>query len=394
MYRLYIVLVIIVALLAVQLLRPVPALAVQSTTATTYRVPGSLSSFPWPTQGQSALGVEGIGVVGHAGSTRPQAIASLAKMMTAYLVLKAHPLSTGQSGPSITVSAADVALYQQDKANGDSVVPVRQGEVLTERQMLQALLLPSGDNIATMLAQWMAGSNAAFLAQMNAMAKKLGMNHTYYADASGVSPATVSTAVDQTVLAEHDMAIPVFRHIVAMPQVTLPVGGVQYNVNYDLGQSGIIGVKTGSTSQAGGCYVTAAYRQVGTHRLLIIATVLGQGGIQILQSALNAGKSMLNASPSVLTTTTVLAAGRETARVTSAWHPSVPATVRHSVSFISWPGMVVHLKFSPLPVPKTVSAGTRIGTLTVSAGSQSQQLGVRTTGAVPPPALKWRLTRA
>lgn len=394
MYRLYIVLLIIVALLAVQLLRPVPALAVQSTTSSTYTVPGSLASFPWPSVGQSALAVEGIGVVGHAGATRPQAIASLAKMMTAYLVLKAHPLATGQSGPSITVTAADVTLYQQDKANGDSVVPVTVGEVLSERQMLEALLLPSGDNIATMLGQWVAGSSGAFLTQMNATAKKLGMNHTYYADASGVSPATVSTAVDQTVLAERDMAIPVFRHIVAMPQVTLPVGGVQYNVNYDLGQSGIIGVKTGSTSQAGGCYVAAAYRQVGTHRLLVIATVLGQGGVQILQSALNAGKAMLNASTSVLTTTTVLAAGHQAARITSAWHPAVTAAVRHSVTFISWPGMVVHLKFTAAALPKAVSAGTRIGTLTVSSGSQSQRLTVRATGALPPPALKWRLTRA
>ncbi len=393
MYRLYIVLGIIAALLAVQLLRPVPALAVQSTTSATYKVPGSLANFPWPSVGQSALAVEGIGVVGHAGATRPQAIASLAKLMTAYLVLKAHPLATGQGGPSITVTAADVTLYQQDKANGDSVVPVTVGEVLNERQMLEALLLPSGDNIATMLARWIAGSNAAFLTQMNAMAKKLGMNHTYYADASGVSPATVSTAVDQTVMAEKDMAIPTFRHIVAMPQVTLPVGGVQYNVNYDLGQSGIIGVKTGSTTQAGGCYVAAAYRQVGTHRLLVIATVLGQGGVQILQTALNAGKAMLNASTSVLTTTTVLAAGHQTARITSAWHPAVTATVRHSVTFIAWPGMVVHLKFAAATLPKTVSAGTRIGTLTVSSGSQSQRLSVRATASLPPPAIKWRLTR-
>jgi D-alanyl-D-alanine carboxypeptidase (penicillin-binding protein 5/6) len=393
MYRLYIVVVVIVALLAVQLLRPVPAAAVSSTTAATYRVPGSLASFPWPTQGQSALAIEGMGIVGHAGSTRPQAIASLAKMMTAYLVLKAHPLAIGQGGPTFTMTAADVALYLQDKNAGDSVVPVAVGEQLNERQMLEALLLPSGDNIAAMLAQWMAGSESAFVAEMNQEAKKLGMDHTYYADASGVSPATVSTAVDQTILAERDMTIRTFRHIVAMAQVTLPVGGVQYNVNYDLGQSGIIGVKTGSTNQAGGCYVAAAYRTIGSQRLLVIATVLGQGGVQILQSALNAGKAMLNASPSILTIATVVQRGRTVARVATAWHGPVTAVAARSVSFLAWPGMTVHWQFTPSALPKTLQPGTQIGTLTVRAGTQSASIPVRLTGSVPQPSLKWRLTR-
>jgi len=393
MYRLYIVVVILIAFVAVQLLRPIPSPSVQPVTTASYRIPGTLSSFPWPSQGQSALAVEGIGLVGHAGSTRPQPIASLAKMMTAYLVLKAHPLAPGQSGPTFTMTASDVALYQRDKNAGDSVVPVQLGEQLTERQLLEGLLLPSGDNIANMLAQWVAGSESAFVTEMNQEAKKLGMTNTYYADSSGVSPATVSTAVDQTVIAEHDMAIPTFRHIVRMPQVILPVGGIQYNVNYDLGQSGIIGVKTGSTNEAGGCYVAAAYRQVGTHRLLVIATVLGQGGVQELQTALDAGKTMLNASTSVLTTQTVLAAGRSTARVTTAWHAPVMGTARQSVSFIAWPGMTVHFKFSPRPLPKTLSNGTEVGTLAVVSGSQVAHVKVELTQSVAAPSFKWRLTR-
>ena len=74
---------------------------------------------------------------------------------------------------------------------------VRAGEKLTERQALEAMLIPSGNNIAWMLARWDAGSDGAFVATMNARARSLGLRQTRYADASGADPATVSTAADQ-----------------------------------------------------------------------------------------------------------------------------------------------------------------------------------------------------
>jgi len=137
------------------------------------------------------------------------------------------------------------------------VVP---GEKLTERQALEALLIPSGNNIGAMLAGWDAGSQGAFVAEMNAQAGSLGLRSTRYADASGADPATVSTAGDQFVLTLRALQIPAFRQIVAMPQVTLPVAGVVYNVNSALGHDGIVGVKTGSSSPAGGCLAFAAIR--------------------------------------------------------------------------------------------------------------------------------------
>ena len=172
--------------------------------------------------------------------------------MTAYLVLVAHPLRRGAGGPQIVVKPADVAVYQADVAAGDSVVAVRAGERLTERQALEALLLPSGNNIATLLARWDAGSERAFVARMNARAGALGLAHTHYTDASGVQPGTQSTAADQVRLAMLAIQVPVFRQIVAMGQVTLPVAGRQHNLDKLLGTDGIVGIKTGTTSQAGG----------------------------------------------------------------------------------------------------------------------------------------------
>jgi serine-type D-Ala-D-Ala carboxypeptidase (penicillin-binding protein 5/6) len=198
----------------------------------------------WPRQGEAAVGVQGVGLIGFHGSGRATPIASLAKVMTAYLVLADHPLSGGEPGPQITVTPADVVVYRADEAAGQSVVAVRAGERLTERQALEGLLLPSGNNIATLLARWDAGSERAFVAKMNSRAQTLGLLHTRYTDASGVQAGTVSTAVDQVRLAMRAIVLPAFRQTVAMAQATLPVAGRQYNKNALLGKDGIFGVKT------------------------------------------------------------------------------------------------------------------------------------------------------
>ena len=135
--------------------------------------------------------------------------------MTAYLVLRDHPLRPGEDGPAIALTDDDVADTDRRRGHEESIVPVAAGERLTERQALQALLLPSANNIAAVLARWAAGSAERFVAQMNATARSLGMTHTRYTDPSGYDDATVSTAADQVRIVERAMRLPVFASIVA-----------------------------------------------------------------------------------------------------------------------------------------------------------------------------------
>lgn len=137
--------------------------------------------------------------------------------------------------------------YRADKRDGDSVVKVTAGEKLTERQLPEGILLPSGDNIAALLAAWDAGADSAFVARMNAQARAFGMDHTRYADASGADPATVSTAHDQLTLALQAMRIRAFRHIVATPQATLPSAGSAHGID----------TPGGLCAPAGGPFVSA-----------------------------------------------------------------------------------------------------------------------------------------
>ncbi len=169
----------------------------------------------------------------HAGPNQhAAAIASVAKVMTAYLVLRDHPLRLGEDGPTITLTDADVADTDRRRGQQESVVSVAAGEQLTERQALQALLLPSANNIAAVLARWDAGSEDRFVARMNAAARSLGMTHTRYTDPSGYDDATVSTAADQVRIVDRAMRLPVFASIVATPSATLPVAGTVHNTEH------------------------------------------------------------------------------------------------------------------------------------------------------------------
>jgi D-alanyl-D-alanine carboxypeptidase (penicillin-binding protein 5/6) len=253
----------------------------------------AVPSTVWPASGQAAVQI---------GQSQPQAgpnqhaaaIASVAKVMTAYLVLRDHPLRPGEDGPPITLTDADVTDTDRRRRQHESVVSIAAGEQLTERQALQALLLPSANNIAAVLARWVAGSEVRFVARMNATARSLGMTRTRYTDPSGYDDATVSTAADQVRIVDRAMRLPVFASIVGTPSATLPVAGTVHNTNTLLGHDGFVGVKTGSTAAAGGCFAFRAIRWIDGKRTSIIGVVLGQSGYDRTAAGLMAAAAMVD----------------------------------------------------------------------------------------------------
>ena len=251
-------------------------------------LPGSV----WPAYGQAAVQV-GRSQVRAGPNQHPAAIASVAKVMTAYLVLRDHPLGLGQDGPTITLTDADVADTDRRRERQESVASIAAGEQLTEREALQALLLPSANNIAAVLARWDAGSAAGFVTRMNAAARSLGMTRTHYTDPSGYDDATVSTAADQVRIVDRAMSQPVFASIVATPSATLPVAGTVHNTDTLLGYNGFVGVKTGSTAAAGGCFAFRAIRWVNGKQTTITGVVLGQPGHNQIAAGLAAADAMV-----------------------------------------------------------------------------------------------------
>ena len=314
-----------------------PVVRLTSLVKTTSVVPGTLGSIAWPTTGEGAVAVLGSGLMAQSPRQPIQPIASLTKMMTALIILRDHPLALGQSGPSFTMTAREVSDWIHADQTDESNVPVKLGERLNEFQLLEALLIPSADNIADYLARWDAGSIPAFTVKMNSEAAVLGLASTNYADASGINPGSRSTAADQAILATHLMESPVVRSIVKQVSIPFQVAGTVWNFNPGLGVDGIIGVKSGYTSQAGACLATAAYRTVGHMTGLVIAVSLGQPFS--LRAAATADEALLDSATPKL----------------EVWRPSfsastlAQATVGSSVTplalrdrpppMIAWPGL-------------------------------------------------------
>lgn len=384
---------------AVQWFRPLPSARLVSRVTSELVSAGTAVSPPWPSGGEAALAVAGLGMLGGDRADRAVPIASIAKVMTAYVILTDHPLSPGASGPLLTVSPADVLTYRQDVATAQSVVAVTAGEQLTERQALQALLIPSANNIAQLLAAWDAGSVTAFVAKMNAVAARLGMSHTHYTDPSGLAASTVSSASDQLRLATVAMRLPEFAAIVAQPQVTLPVAGTVYNYDYEVGHDGFIGIKTGSDGAAGGCWLFAAHRLIVGRERVVYGIVLGQHGAggQLIQPALDAGKVLADAAPRLVEMERLISAGTSVGYWSAPWGADIPLRTATPLAGLVLPGqhLQVIVRFARR-LPARIAAGQVVGQLRIvggfSAGSRWQTAVVISRSA-PPPGWKWRLTR-
>ncbi len=172
-----------------QLARPLPLPITHTVLPRSSKVPGVPSPVPWPAQGQGAIAVPALGMVLASGTEQPVPVASLTKIMTAYVVLRDHPLALRTQGPAVTISASDQSEANAEADADDSSVPVQAGEVLSERQLLDGLLVQSANNLADVLARWDAGSVATFVSKMNASAASLGMSETHYVDADGIDRA-------------------------------------------------------------------------------------------------------------------------------------------------------------------------------------------------------------
>lgn len=329
---------------------------------------GSLS---WPGVGSAAIDIPSLGVLeSHDDQIVP--IASLTKMMTAYVTLKRLPLAPGESGPCHVVTSEDVATYDELADEDESSVEVQVGERLCELQLLEGLLVHSAGNYAVMLADMVGGSPSAFVALMNDDARHLGLVGTHYADATGFSPQSVSSALDQVRLAVLLMRSPLVRSIVEMASVTLPVAGTVGSFTPDVGIDGVVGVKSGRTAEAGGCDALALTFRDGASTKVAYAVVLGQQGGDLLGPAGEAALAL--ARSAVAAREHVVFARRERVGELSAYgeRVGVALAARHEVWY--WPSQgplrvrVVLPRSLALPVRR----GQVVGHLVVSGAAKGE----------------------
>jgi D-alanyl-D-alanine carboxypeptidase (penicillin-binding protein 5/6) len=375
----------------VRLKSPAPVAAVKGDMVSTVHVAASPVVLPWPSTGQAAVAVPSVGIDMPSGPETPVPIASLTKMMTAYVILHDHPILVGQNGPSITMGQADVDDFDNDTVEDQANAQVSGGEVLTERQLLEGLLVHSANNFADTLARWDAGTTPAFVAKMNSTAVGLGMTQTHYADASGFDQNSQSTAGDLLKVAAPDMENPAFAGIVKMSSVTLPVAGTISTYTPLLGFQGVIGVKSGFTTASGGCDVVAVVRTVHGQPTLVLGAVTGQTGPNVLAVAGFIALNLANHASSTIGSTPLVRAGEVVAHVSVAGH-TVSASAARTADVLSWPGVNAdRVLVDGKAIVAGAKEGHRVGSVVIVLGTQRIVVPVALRGDLPKPTVLQRL---
>ncbi|MFD3495375.1 D-alanyl-D-alanine carboxypeptidase [Streptomyces sp. NPDC058690] len=379
----------------VQAVRPLPTPELRLTAQSTYTFDGSKPSLPWPNEGQGYMAATGLGTVDSFGEQKAVPIGSVAKAMTAYVVLKDHPLKKGEAGPSITVDAKGESDGKLDAAGESTLNTVKAGDKLTEQEALSAIMIPSANNIARLLARWDAGSEEAFVKKMNDTAKSLGMKNTTYTDPSGLNATTVSSAEDQVKLGQKLVEIPALMAITKLPSWTDPSGKNWRNYNTLVPYNNALGIKTGSTSKAGGNLLFAAHKMVGDTDQLIVGAVLGQHKSPIIDTVNAVSKDVMIATENLLKSGKVVKKGDVVGAVDDGFGGTTPVVATEDVAAVGWPGLTVKLELTDdgKTPPHSAAAGTHVGTLTVGEGSSQVKVAVALQSDVTDPSFGQKLTR-
>ena len=194
------------------------------------------------------------------GMNTERPMGSITKVMTAIVVLQAGDLHRRIEVPK--------GVIPYDRKYDASNAGLRPGDYLTTRELLEAMLLPSGCDAAYALAKSYGPGWTAFIAKMNATAQRMGLAHTYFSNFDGLpwptETSTYSTPRDLIALGRAAMKYPVLRSIVDQRSYSLAASPrhhayVWRTTNMLLRDyPGTIGIKTGSTAAAGYCLLFEA----------------------------------------------------------------------------------------------------------------------------------------
>lgn len=350
---------------------------------------GAAAQPVWPAQGAGAIGAVGYdGVLASSGEQGSVPIASITKMITALVILGVKPLSGSEAGPDITFTDADVDIYYDAIAEDGSVAPVVSGMVLSQREALETMLIPSANNYSVSLAVWAFGSVDTYLAAAADFIAAHSLTGTTVADTSGISASSVSSPADLVEIGKLVMANPVLSAIVAMPTAEIPTVGTVTNTNKLLGIDGVDGIKTGTTDEAGACLLFAVDVPVGDTSVTVVGVVLGGDTHPELNETV---LSLLDSVEPGFRQVTLVAAGTPFGSYTTPWGQSGQAVAETTKSAIVWSDTPITTTADVEPV-SVGEAGDPVGSVEVTVGTTSVTVPLVLDETVTDPGPFWRWT--
>lgn len=318
--------------------------------------------------------------------------ASMAKMMTEYLVEKA--VEQGKIKWDDVVTTGENAAAQLG-----SRVFLAKGEKHTVKELYVAMAVASANDATVQLAEFLGGSEQAFVEQMNETAQQLGMKNTHFVNTTGLDVAdmpknfrpsgsgeTMMSARDSATLAYHILKeMPQFLEVSKIPSLKFRERDKTSTPNWNwmlesnknipnfrkFAYPGVDGLKTGHTPTAGNCFTGTSLRN-GTRLIAVVMNVPGglYDGTRFLETAKLFDYGFNNFEKKTIVEAKTPLKGIETLKVSKGKHSSVPVVTAQDITIMAPKGSTVNITESTIkanqdPLPAPVKQGDKVGTATV-----------------------------
>ncbi|MEP6481940.1 MAG: D-alanyl-D-alanine carboxypeptidase [Rhodoglobus sp.] len=347
------------------------------------------ATLTFPGYGAVGIGAVGFpGVLASSGTANQLPIASLTKVVTALTVLDAKPLALGATGPDITFTDADMGFYDDLVAQDGVVAPVVPGQVISERNILDVMLMASAGNYADSVAVWAFGSEPAFLDAVKVWLAKAGLANTTITDPTGILASNTSSVADLLQLGKLALSNPVVAQIVSTVSLDVPGVGAVANRNELLGVDGVDGIKTGTLDESGACLLFSAKKNVGDHTIEIVGVALGGPDHPTVNADMHA---LLDQVTAGFHSVELVAKGDDFANYDTPWGDTASAVAAKTASVVVWSTtpMSVAVHADPLG---TSRANSPAGSVVFTVGDKTITVPLEVAGRIADPGPWWRLT--
>jgi len=347
------------------------------------------SELAFPGVGASGISAVGFdGVLASSGSDDPLPIASISKVISTLVVLDAKPLAVGENGPDIVFSQADAELYDKYQRVGGIVEPVTAGLAMSQRNLLEVVLVSSANNYAESLAGWAFGSQAGFVDATASWLTARDLDSTVIVEPTGMSPGNVSSVPDLLRIAKLALENPVVADIVASTSVEVPYIGTVKNTNKLLGVQSIDGIKTGTLAEAGSCLLFSTEYTVGSSVVTVVGVVLGGEDRESLEVGI---RSLVDGIAAEFHEIRLAEQGEVFASYSTAWGQSANAVAAETSSVLVWSDTPVSGAVAVLPLVKA-ARGDTIGEVTFTVGDSQVSVPLLLDAEINDPGPWWRLS--
>lgn len=339
------------------------------------------------TGGDDFLGPDG-GPLAALSSDDPRPMASITKVITALVILDAHPLADASDpGPTLTFSKADHDLYDAYYVQNATLAPMPTGSSMSLHDALELMLVVSATNYADAVSTWAFGSRSAFLRATKDWLAANGLTQTTVVEPTGLDARNTSTPSELLALGRLAMANPAIAAIVALPSVDVPGFAGFGNTNALLGVDGIRGIKTGTLDTANLLFSSQLDVGIG-EPLELTGVVLGAFSRDSLDAEV---RVWLDGIRDGFHDVTANEEGGVVGSYTTPWGESARVVFAEAATLRTWSDTPVTATMSELRLV-TGDKGERVGEVTWTAGSRSVTVPVVLDSTIPPPDQWWRLT--